>query len=254
VTNIREPIYQENNFESAEAVRMQGSKIVIAGYVQSEGKNSGRSDIMLMRLRMDTVFPTGAIILSGDTTFSIAPKPGVQIRDLGNLYEAKAYALDIDSLGRIVAAGTAFVGSGFHRHEYFAILRLTSNGARDTLFNKNGVDGAGQILMRFGSATRNTARAVVIDSYDRIVAGGYTNVLEPDMKTFALIRLTAAGTPDHSFGNGTSEATWGRVVTNFMCRTGEEIRSLAFFGFHSYRIIAAGNTGGGQMYCIARAN
>jgi uncharacterized delta-60 repeat protein len=73
-----------------------------------------------------------------------------------------AYAVAIDSQGRIVAAGSCHV----HGRVGFAVARYEQNGVLDPSFGD-----AGKVKTPFQGGSLS-ARAVAIDSQDRIVAGG----------------------------------------------------------------------------------
>ena len=115
----------------------------------------------------------------------------------GGTYD-QADDLAIDSLGRIVVAGSS-AGTGTKA----AVWRFTSAGGIDGAFGTNGVwlkDGS------FAAATYETARAIAIDAQDRPVATGQSNNIDPYY--MATWRITTAGALDTTLaGTGFYGAT-----------------------------------------------
>jgi uncharacterized delta-60 repeat protein len=108
-----------------------------------------------------------------------------------------AYAILIDSRGRIVVAGDA----GYSGQHKFALARYKPNGHLDHSFS-----GDGRVRTNFrGDDT--SALGVAIDSRDRLIAAGYTGDF-PDWD-FALARYKRNGARDRSFGTG------GKLTTDF---------------------------------------
>jgi serralysin len=101
-----------------------------------------------------------------------------------------AYAVAVDSGGRIVVAGTNFVGSSSD----FVVVRLNANGSLDTSFSSDGITSA-----TFGANDVGTSLA--IDGNGRIVVGGYTdvNAASTGPNDMAVARFLADGTPDTGF-------------------------------------------------------
>jgi uncharacterized delta-60 repeat protein len=101
-----------------------------------------------------------------------------------------AYAVLIDSRGRIVVAGDA----GYSGQSKFALARYKPNGHLDHSFS---ADGRVRTNFRGDDAS---ALGVAIDSRERLVAAGYTGDF-PDWD-FALARYKRNGARDRSFGTG----------------------------------------------------
>jgi uncharacterized delta-60 repeat protein len=98
----------------------------------------------------------------------------------------KAFALAIDSQGRILAAGSS--------NGDFAVARYNPNGGLDTTF-----DGDGLTTVNFGNTEE--ALALAIDSLGRIVMAGYQQFTTSSI--FAVARLNANGALDSTFsGDG----------------------------------------------------
>jgi uncharacterized delta-60 repeat protein len=106
-------------------------------------------------------------------------------------FNDRAYAVAIDSKGRLVLAGQAYNGTDSD----FAVTRLTNTGALDGTFNNSG-----KVIHHAGShPSFDAARAVAVDLQDRVVVAG-TSKTGGDYN-FTVLRYTAAGTPDPTFGN-----------------------------------------------------
>jgi uncharacterized delta-60 repeat protein len=103
-----------------------------------------------------------------------------------------AYALAIQSDGRIVVAGYATLSGNTVG---FAIGRLNSNGSLDTSFGS-----AGKVLFNFQNNQSALARGVTIQSNGYIVVAGDSSA------SFALARLSPNGAFDLGF-NGTGKVT-----------------------------------------------
>jgi len=121
-----------------------------------------------------------------------------------------AYAIALQSSGKIVVAGQC--GS-----TYLAVVRLNPNGTLDTTFCT-----AGQFV--YGGAAWQTALSLALDSAQRIVVAGSVDSSDGSTRTNALLRLTANGSLDTSFGGS------GVVVTKF----------LAYLGLN-YAVVIDGN-------------
>ncbi|WP_313916166.1 hypothetical protein [Tahibacter sp.] len=121
-------------------------------------------------------------------------------------------AARIDNAGRLV-----LVGSGNDRG--LAFLRLLPNGSPDTNFGTNG-----RTLVKLSSISNyDEARALALQGNGKIVASGYATTApagspQPD---FFVVRLTAEGQPDPTFGDGQ-----GRKAVNVITGN-EESRALA---------------------------
>lgn len=101
-------------------------------------------------------------------------------------YGATATAVAVDSQDRVVVAGYAMYG-----YSDVAVARLTAAGALDSSF-----DADGKQTFAFGAAS-DYARAVAVDSQDRVVVAGSTD--DGSKYDFAVARLTVAGTLDSGF-------------------------------------------------------
>ncbi len=78
----------------------------------------------------------------------------------------------------------------------FAVARYLPNGALDPSFAGDGI----LTLNLAGGTAGDHANAIALDSQGRVVVGGSSG--EANTAQTAVVRLTAAGTPDPSFGGG----------------------------------------------------
>ena len=120
------------------------------------------------------------------TVFANLPRPGYVTTSFGGTQDA-AYAIGIQSTGRIVIAGRG----GDHA---MALARYTSYGSPDTSFGDNGV----KLIQPFGNDCM--ARALAIDADDRIIAAGHA--YDGVRYRFCIARFLANGDLDSDFGSG----------------------------------------------------
>jgi uncharacterized delta-60 repeat protein len=173
----------EGTFEAAYAMAVQpDGKIVAVGF--SSPAVGPSHDFVLVRYdstgRIDRQFGDNGRVL---TDFS------------GTGSTEEAFAVAIDSIGRIVVAGY----SGSNVDVDFAVARYNPDGTPDTTFNSTG-----KVLTNFGGDDLGTA--VAIDWNDKIVVAGQSNAAGTE--DFAVVRYNVDGTLDTTF-NAT-----GRVLTD----------------------------------------
>ncbi len=188
--------------DEAQAIAIQpDGKIVAAGY----SNNGSNDDFALARYNVNGTL---------DTSFS---SDGKVTTDIGSGEEDIAYAVAVQSDGKIVAAG--YSGSAF------ALVRYTADGSLDT-----GFDTDGKVTTAIGT-NDNTAYALAVQSDGKIVAAGYSG------SEFALVRYTANGSLDTSFGTG------GKVTTAI----GSIIDTVRAVAIQSDgKIVVAGNSDNGS--------
>jgi uncharacterized delta-60 repeat protein len=138
---------------------------------------------------------------------------GTVVTDFRSTEEENIEALCIDHRNRIIVAGWA--------DGRMALARYHEDGALDSSFH-----GDGKVLTNFRSTAEESAHAVALDRWGRIVVGGTAD----DM--FALARYTENGRLDPSFHGD------GKVLTDFRSTQREGIRALAI-DRHG-RIVVAG--------------
>lgn len=187
------------------------------------------------RARGVAIQPDGKIVVAGEANVNAAQQFGVlRYNSNGTLdtgfgaggvvttdfatQNDYAYAVAIQSDGKIVVAGNVAVGGLF----YFGLARYETNGTLDATF------GTGGKVFHFANGY---AKAVAIQPDGKIVAGGtiQTGGSNPD---FAVARYNTNGSLDTSF-NLTGEA-----VTDFS-GTGDSFEGLALQS--DGKIVAAGS-------------
>jgi uncharacterized delta-60 repeat protein len=146
---------------------------------------------------------------------------------------ATARGVAIDSQDRVVLAGFTSTSSS----DSCVVARLTVTGALDSSF-----DADGRQTINLG-ANGGRGYCVAVDSFDRIVVGGFA-FATPTSADFAVARLTTAGAPDISFGgNGLQTIDFGMTSE---VAYGVDIDSLG-------RIVVVGETSlPGNSYAVAR--
>lgn len=164
----------------ASAVAQHGSTgIVVAG----GALNDDSPDFLLTRYRvngtLDQTFGTGGRV--------ITPVPAAT-------GAGGAEAVAVDAQLRIVAVGTAGLGTGSAIG--FAVVRYLPGGALDTSFGHNGI-----AVVPVGPAGDAGASDVVLQPDGKIVVVGGANTATGDA-VFAAVRLRTDGTLDPAFGTG----------------------------------------------------
>jgi uncharacterized delta-60 repeat protein len=110
---------------------------------------------------------------------------------------AGARSLAVLSDGSILAAGYAGNGSNTD----FAVVKYTVDGTLDTTFGTGG-----KITTVFGNENDN-GYAVALQPDGKILVAGETRVTSSDPWKFALVRYSATGSLDTTFGTG------GKITT-----------------------------------------
>ena len=168
-------MYTGYDYGYAVAIDDQG-RIIVAG-------GGASSDVMLVRYNAD-----GSL----DPSFGAN---GVVVTDYGSW--DYAFAVVLDSAGRILVAGT--------NGGYFLLGRYSPDGVLDTTFDHDG-----KVTTDLGSDDAE-ARAIVLDNSGRIVVAGWMRT-SPTAYDFALARYNPDGSLDASLG-GT-----GIVITDVDAR------------------------------------
>jgi uncharacterized delta-60 repeat protein len=118
----------------------------------------------------------------------------------GSPPSAFAYAMSIQTDGKIVAVGAASIGPG---NNAFAVARYNGDGSLDP-----GFGSGGKVTTDF-SNNSDAAFAAAIQADGRlVVAGDSRSASDSDSADFALARYNTDGSLDTSFGSG------GRVITD----------------------------------------
>lgn len=139
-------------------------------------------------------------------------------------FGARAYAVAIQSDGKIVTAG---VGVDNSHTSGFALARFTTGGAFDTTF---GIGG--RVLTAFGGLLA-AATSIGLQADGKIVAAGTAADPISFQLDFALARYNPDGSLDSTFGIG------GKVVTDFSSNIDE---SFALAIQNDGKIVVAGVT------------
>jgi uncharacterized delta-60 repeat protein len=137
-----------------------------------------------------------------------------------------AYALAIDSNGKIVVAGYARVGN----RDQFAVARYLSDGRLDTTFHFDG-----KAFTNFSSSAH--ADAIAIDQNGKIVVAGHC--FDRGDGQFALARFNTNGSLDATFSQD------GKVITEFSGSNFASIDDLSID--QSGRIVAVGSADFGDF-------
>jgi uncharacterized delta-60 repeat protein len=165
--------FGSNNYVRAIAVQSDG-KIVAAGNAQASH----------MQFALARHNPDGTLDESFGTGGKVTTTIGTD--------DAFAYAVALQSDGRIVAAG--YIRSMGNR---FALARYNTNGTLDTSFGTGGI-----VTTQFSSIA--FAYALAIQPDGKIIAAGNITIFTSQINNddFALARYNTNGTLDASFGTG----------------------------------------------------
>jgi len=167
-----------------------GSSAGFATALQSDGKvvvvgqsfDGTTNDFTVARYNTDGTL---------DTSFG-ANQSGFVQTPIGS--SSRAFGVAIDSNGDIVVAGWAVVSG----QREFAVVRYTPDGQPDSTFGTNG-NGIVTTQLEPGDNS-DAAFAVAVQSDNEILAGGLATAGATNQ--FALVRYTAGGTLDPTFGSG----------------------------------------------------
>lgn len=210
-------IYDEPAAEDhAQAVAIQNGKILVAGYTNRFGSN----DILLLRFNANATL---------DATFD-----GDGRRIFIGSGDDRAQATAVQPDGKIVVAGyTNVLGS----NDFF-ILRFNVNGSLDSSF-----DNDGRVILSGSGNDRALAVALQLDG--KIIVAGTTDV--SGNNDFLIIRLTANGSVDGTFGSSGRQ-----VISGFGGNEQAQAVALQTDG----RIVVAGytNAAGTNDFAVARLN
>ena len=169
-----------------------------------------------------------------DATFG---DDGKIITDLGGFESANAVAIQKD--GKIVAAGSSFIGGSFD----FAVARYNTDGSLDVTFNPTG-NLPGTVTTGFGLLSTDIGNAVAIQKDGKIVAVGFSTV--EGTADFAIARYNTDGSLDPSFGIG------GLVTTGFGLLSTDSGSSVAIQKDGKIVVAGISNVGGDFDFAVAR--
>ncbi len=193
-------------------------KIVVAGVTYKDIINDSNNDFAVVRYEsngtLDTGFGTGGIV-----TTAIGSEDDI------------AYALAIQSDGKILVAGTSNNGS----NNDFAIVKYTTTGSLDTTFGPNH---NGKVTTPVGDNFA-AASALVVQSDKKIMVAGIS--YDAFNSDFALVRYKEDGSLDTGFYAG------GIVTTSI----GSGLDVVGAVRLQSGKIVVAGYTYNGSNYDFA---
>jgi len=207
------------------AVMLRPARILVAGYTATDGVNDWALAAYRSSGLLDASFGGG----------------GKVVTDMGGNDQARGAVLVPG--GKIVVVGYTKFGQGV---QDFAVARYNSDGTLDTSFGPNG---NGKVTTDLGAG--DVARAVVLQSDGKIIAGGYTGsgggLSRPDGRDvgeFAMVRYDTDGSVDTSFGVG------GIVITDM--GGADHARGIALQS--DGKIVLAGNSRVGldDQFAVAR--
>lgn len=195
--NFSDPVYIQGV-----AIQLDG-KIVITGLAT----NGATRDFMVIRLKANGDY---------DPTFGTG---GIAYVDISGRFD-DAYAVAIQSDGKIIVGGTSITGGWGD----VAMVRLMPNGSLDMTFDGDGI----LLLNSFPGFMGDSLLTLSIQPDGKIIGGGK---VETD---FLLVRVNLDGTLDQGFGNGGIVVTSSSVFAN-------DIRDIVILP--DGKILAAGGSG-----------
>jgi uncharacterized delta-60 repeat protein len=211
-----------DGFDAAYAVAIQANdnKIVVAGISDSTPGLGINNDFALARYDANGVL---------DPTFD---NDGKVMTAIGVADEG-AFAVGIQSTGKIVAAGAVLNAAG---NNDFGVVRYNVDGSLDTTFAAGGsVPGTTLTDMAGGN---DVALALMIQPDDKIMVGGAAFVTNQG-NDLALARYDAEGGADMTFDAD------GKIVTNISAAH-DTAYGLALRPASGGKVVLAGSTGTGS--------
>ena len=213
----------------ANALGLQSDgRILVAGMVSDLATTS-------LQLAVARYQPDGSV----DAGFGAAGIAATPVGAAG----AGATALALQPDGKVLVAGTAYAHGP--TADEFALARFTADGQLDQTFG-----GAGIVATHI-DLNGAAVQAVVLQRDERILVSGTAFSNGPTDDDFALVRYTADGRLDGSFGNG------GIVTTDFGSGEADARPALDRVGGVAVgsngRIVVGGSTRGDhQAFAVAR--
>ena len=224
------PRVDNNSTNQCKTIALQtDGKIILGGsaYIQNDVENS---EMIVYRLN-----PNGSL----DTSFGGTGKVVTVLSDFADGFNS----LVIQADGKIIGAGFADVINSTTSTGNFAVVRYNADGSLDTTFDSDGK------VITFINNSYSLANSVVIQPDGKIAVGGTTDTISSlGVGKFAVVRYTAGGSLDTSFG-GT-----GIVITEFAGLDDLNEIALQTDG----KIVAAGSYNAGDFgsfaFALARYN
>ena len=177
-----------------------------------------------------------------DSDFGVG---GIVNTDVVEHNEDNAFAVTLQSDGKIIVGGNTYDNSQVPHSMNFALVRYNYDGSLDTSFGTNG-----KVVTDF-YGQQDGIHALAVQPDGRILAAGF-NFQGNERRNFAIARYTYNGSLDTSFGTG------GKVATDLISdgwdtpQSGEEeIHSI--FVLNDGKILVGGSTNsGGQQLALAK--
>jgi uncharacterized delta-60 repeat protein len=225
--------------DQANALAIQSDgKIIAAGFTSFTGSDDN-TDYAFALARynadgtLDTSFGNG-----GKVVTNISNPSGFNI-----YYRESINAIAIQSDGRIIATGTAFLN--FTQSMDFTTIRYNTNGSIDNSFGTNG-----RVFTNFANTTpsepNDAAGEIFIQNNGDILVAGRVHHLAFD---YGIARYHSNGSPDTTFGQG------GQVTTNALHQaSGNASKETAMAVQSDGKIIIGGFTqsNGINMFALTR--
>lgn len=182
-------------------------------------------------------FVVARYLVDGSRDLQFGQFQGIEITDITMGFD-QVNDLAVDEQGRIVVAGSASIIAAEHN---IVLIRYTESGQLDPTFAGNGI--AAIDLPGIGD---DGARALTLDSQQRIVAGGDADV--GGIAQFVAVRYLSDGQPDPAFAGG-GISLFGRPQSSI------QMAGLAVDG--QERIVVAGtveqaNSPGAPQFVVTR--
>ena len=153
---------------------------------------------------------------------------GIVITPVGSGNDiVKSVAIQDD--GKIIAAGSSEYGP----YNNFAVVRYNVDGNLDNLFGTNG------IVSTSISTSINVIKSLAIQSDNKIIAAGYTNLSNSSYDNFSIARYNENGKLDNTFGTD-------GIANAFLGTTGGQAQSVAIQ--NDGKIVAGGYSNNGSNF------
>ena len=196
--NFRLRLFDEERFLSDDLIGMaQSSGPVHADHTHTHTfRGSGARYKVHYQLQPTNAFVVVRYRENGalDTTFG---DDGIVMTDFLTGIDETAGGVAVDSRDRVVIGGG--VRSPRDGSDRFAVARYRTDGSLDTQFAR-----IGKVITNFFSTRREAAKALLVDSHDRIVLAGWASARvrqgqRPHGSELALARYRSDGTLDTTF-------------------------------------------------------
>lgn len=193
----------------------EAGKIIVAG--------SSDEDFALIRLN-----PDGSL----DSSFG---NGGIVTTDFGGGSQDVAESIAIDAGGKLVVVGV----SDRDGSDDFALARYNTNGSLDDAFGTKGL-----VVTSLGNNSKESARALTIDSRSKIIVAGVTNRARSD--DFALARYNADGSLDPSFHGD------GITITDINNASNDTAKAIALDANGNIVVAGFSRAGGNDDFAVVR--